>query len=130
QARSAAGHAHVRARSRARGSCMSGRRPPRAGAWPAPRGAERRPARDARAEEVRLYGMNACRAAFAHRPQALRKVYLTEARIPLLKDVLAWCVQHRLGYRVVEDADLERLTASRHHEGVCFDMLRALPLAF
>ena len=77
------------------------------------------------AREIRLYGLNACLAAFARRPEALRKVYLTEARIPALKPVLAWCVKHRLGYRVVEDADLDKLTSSRHHEGVCFEMLRA-----
>lgn len=89
---------------------------------------ERRPA-PARNEETRLYGLNACLAAFARRPQALRKVYLAEARIPALKAVLAWCVQHRLGYRVVEEGDLDKLTASRHHEGVCFDLAREEPLA-
>ena len=81
-----------------------------------------------RSEETRIYGLNACLAAFARRPEALRKVYLTEARIPALKQVLAWCVKHRLGYRIVEETDLEKLTASRHHEGVCFDMLRQAPL--
>lgn len=81
-----------------------------------------------RGAEIRLYGLNACLAAFAKRPDALRKVYLTEARIPALKSVLAWCVKHRIGYRVVEDADLDKLTASRHHEGVCFDLLRAPPI--
>jgi RNA methyltransferase, TrmH family len=86
-----------------------------------------RPSGDA-PREIRLYGLNACLAAFAKRPDALRKVYLTEARIPALKPVLAWCVKHRLGYRVVEDADLDKLTSSRHHEGVCFEMLRAAPL--
>jgi TrmH RNA methyltransferase len=83
---------------------------------------------DAAPREIRLYGLNACLAAFAKRPDALRKVYLTEARIPTLKPVLAWCVKHRLGYRVVEEADLDKLTSSRHHEGVCFEMLRAAPL--
>ena len=78
--------------------------------------------------EIRLYGLNACLAAFAKRPEALRKVYLTEARIATLKPVLAWCVKHRLGYRVVEEADLDKLTSSRHHEGVCFEMLRSAPL--
>jgi TrmH RNA methyltransferase len=87
------------------------------------------PPAPAPAREARLYGINACLAAFAKRPDALRKVYLTEARIPALKNVLAWCVQHRLGYRVVEEADLDKLTSSRHHEGVCFDMQRAPPLA-
>ena len=85
-------------------------------------------AAQAPARELRLYGLNACLAAFAKRPEALRKVYLTEARIPALKAVLAWCVKHRLGYRVVEEADLDKLTASRHHEGVCFDLQRTPPL--
>jgi TrmH RNA methyltransferase len=78
--------------------------------------------------ETRLYGLNACLAAFAKRPEALRKVYLTEARIPVLKPVLAWCVKHRLGYRIVEESDLDKLTSSRHHEGVCFEIVRSLPL--
>ena len=31
-------------------------------------------------DEVRLYGLNAVRAVFARRPDAIRKVYLAEAR--------------------------------------------------
>jgi TrmH RNA methyltransferase len=73
--------------------------------------------------EQRIYGLNACLAVFAKRPEALRKVWLLESRIPKLKSVLAFCVQHRLGYTVVEDDDLERLTGSAHHEGVCFGVL-------
>lgn len=80
------------------------------------------------AREQRLYGLNACLAAFARRPDALRKVYLVESRMGALKAVLAWCVQRRIGYRVVEAEDLDKLTASRHHEGVCFDLLRPEPL--
>jgi len=101
--------------------------PPRTNSpWPDMRG-DRAPAAQ-RGAESRLYGLNACLAAFAKRPDALRKVYLTESRIPALKAVLAWCVKQRIGYRVVEDADLDKLTASRHHEGVCFDLLRTPPI--
>ncbi|HTA65625.1 MAG TPA: TrmH family RNA methyltransferase [Xanthomonadaceae bacterium] len=85
------------------------------------------PPRTRREAEIRLYGVNACRAAFAHRPNDLRKVWLTEANIPAFKPVLAWCVQHRIGYRVVEDDEIERLTESSHHEGVCLAMLRREP---
>jgi TrmH RNA methyltransferase len=111
------------------------RRPPgRAGASPWPQQVPRPqqspaspgPARSS--AETRIYGLNACLAAFAKRPDAVRKVYLVESRIPALKPVLAWCVARRIGYRVVEDADLDRLTSSRHHEGVCFDLLRAPPI--
>lgn len=80
-------------------------------------------------DEMRVYGRNACLAVFAQRPQDLRKVYLLQARIPDLKTVLAWCVQKKLGYRVVENADLDKLTGSQHHEGVCFEVRRRVPLS-
>lgn len=86
---------------------------------------ERSPERTApprrNADEMRVYGINACLALFAKRPHDLRKVYLLESRIPQFKAVLAWCVQKKLGYRVVDNTDLEKLTASQHHEGVCFE---------
>jgi len=88
---------------------------------------EPRKPRPNRGEEIRIYGLNACRALFARRPHDLRKVYLLEPRIPDLQPVLAWCVQQRLGYRVVGNADLEKLTGSQHHEGVCFEVRRATP---
>jgi RNA methyltransferase, TrmH family len=75
-----------------------------------------------RESELRLHGLNACLVAFARRPQDLRKVYLTEARLGTLREVLAHCVRQRLGYRVVAEDDLQRLTGSTHHEGVCFEM--------
>ncbi|MBS0438638.1 MAG: rRNA methyltransferase [Proteobacteria bacterium] len=80
-------------------------------------------------DEMRVYGINACLALFAQRPHDLRKVYLLQTRIAELKTVLAWCVQKKLGYRVVENADLDKLTASQHHEGVCFEVRRRAPMA-
>ena len=88
---------------------------PGAGAPPPGRGSD----------ELRLYGWNAVQALFAHRPQALRKLYLTEALIPRMQPVLKWCVANRVGYRVVEDGDLNKLAATTHHEGLVADVLRA-----
>jgi TrmH RNA methyltransferase len=82
-----------------------------------------------RHEEQRLFGLNACVALFAKRPLDLRKVWLTEQRVSVLKAVLAFCVKQRLGYRVVETEDLDKLTGSQHHEGVCFDVARRAPLS-
>ena len=77
--------------------------------------------------ELRLYGFNAVQAVFAHRPQAIRKLYLSEARIPQLQPLLKWCVANRIGYRVVDEADLQKLASSTHHEGVIADVLRVEP---
>lgn len=81
------------------------------------------------ARELRLYGLNAVRAVFERRPDAIRKLYLSEARIPALQPLLKWCAANRVGYRVVEDDDLRKLAASSHHEGVVADVLREEPLA-
>ena len=86
------------------------------------------PPREQRHVELRLYGLNAVRAMFARRPQALRKLYLSQTRVPDLRPLLQWCVAHRVGYRVVEDTDLQKLAASSHHEGVVADVLREEPL--
>lgn len=74
---------------------------------------------------MRIHGINAVRAMFARRPEALRKLYLAEARIPQLQPLLRWCVEHRIGYRVVAEDDLRKLASSSHHEGVVADVLRA-----
>ena len=104
---------------------------PPAGPWHAGRTrpqqsvqAEQAPVHGHRDVELRLYGLNAVRAVFARRPQAIRKLYLTEPRIPQLQPLLKWCVANRIGYRVVEDTDLQKLAASSHHEGVVAEVLR------
>jgi TrmH RNA methyltransferase len=86
-----------------------------------------RPDRAARDVEVRVFGLNACRAVFEVRPGDIRKVYLLEARLPVLKDLLAWCAKSRIGYRLVGAEDLEKLTQTTHHEGLCMDVLRRPP---
>jgi RNA methyltransferase, TrmH family len=100
----------------------------RPGRGPAAR--EERPAHAAvHRDELRVYGYNAVQAIFARRPQSIRKLYLAEYRIPQLQPLLAWCVKHRVGYRVVEEADLGKLAASGHHEGVVAEVLKQEPLA-
>ncbi len=84
--------------------------------------------RDKRDVELRIYGFNAVQAAFAKRPQAIRKLYLLEARIPQLQPLLKWCVANRVGYRVVEETDLQKLAASSHHEGIVAEVLREEPV--
>lgn len=81
-----------------------------------------------RVAEARHFGLNACLAVFAQRPQSVRKVWLAEERIAALREVLAWCVARRIGYRVVDADELAKVSGSAHHEGVCMAVLRRAPL--
>ena len=99
-------------------------RPPRATPLP-PRDGGTLPPQGRGNDELRLYGWNAVQASFERRPQALRKLYLAEALIPRMQPVLKWCVANRVGYRVVEEGDLNKLAATTHHEGVVADVVRA-----
>lgn len=79
--------------------------------------------RPAKPREFRVYGFNACLAAFKARPEDIRKLWLLSSRIPKLQELLAFCVKNRIGYNVVENEDLEKLTGSAHHEGICLALL-------
>jgi TrmH RNA methyltransferase len=77
---------------------------------------------------LRVFGVNACLALHAKRPQAIRKAYLLESRVPQFKAVLADLAKRKIGYRLVQGDDLDKLTQSTHHEGVCLDVLRQFPV--
>jgi RNA methyltransferase, TrmH family len=80
-------------------------------------------------EESRIYGINACLAFFEHRLPLLVKVYLTERTAPKFGTVMKYCAAQRLVYRFVSDLELEKITGSNHHEGVCFVIKKSPVLA-
>lgn len=84
-------------------------------------GALRRPARE---PELRVFGVNACAALFARRPQAIRKVYLVREHLERFRALLAYCVRERIGYRFVSGDELVKITQSSHHEGICLAVRR------
>jgi TrmH RNA methyltransferase len=65
------------------------------------------------------YGRHACRAIFHNRPDAIIRVYLTNDLMGDLSPLMKFCAEKKLAYHVVTDADLEKITGSVHHEGVC-----------
>ncbi len=116
---------------------QSGTRPPFRTSPPLPRAIPERPRTLAPApaaspaqDEMKLFGRAACRAMFRARPEDIRKVYVTQPRAGEMRDVLAYCAKQRLSFLVVQNEDLERLTQSQHHEGVCFVVQRRLPPPF
>jgi TrmH RNA methyltransferase len=77
-----------------------------------------RPPRD-RDAEVKVCGRHACRALLARRPEQILRVYLVRELVEPFGDLLRTCARLRRPTRVVGADELERLTESRHHEGIC-----------
>jgi TrmH RNA methyltransferase len=72
-----------------------------------------------RTNESKVYGLQACRALFAKRPDDIIKVYLAENRQKTFADLLRWAASQRRAYKTVMTDELEKLTESVHHEGIC-----------
>ena len=70
-------------------------------------------------KEIKYYGVNACLALWRKRPQDIIRIYVLQDLIKPFGDVLKWAAAARKAYHVVEPVDLERLTESVHHQGVC-----------
>lgn len=80
----------------------------------------RTPARDEPRPEMKICGVNACHAVAASRPDDVRRVYIHSSLLPDFGPFLKHCAAARVAYHVVELEELERITQSTHHEGVCF----------
>lgn len=92
---------------------------------PTPRSPVKHP-RHENAPELKVSGLNACRALFRARPDDIRKVFVTDEVIPSVGDLLKWCAQQRIAYKVVGKDDLLALTDTPHHDGICL-LARLLP---
>jgi TrmH RNA methyltransferase len=73
----------------------------------------------ARAGEVKVHGQHACRALYARRAADILRVYVTREAATPFGDLLRACAEMRRPYRLVSAEELERITDSRHHEGIC-----------
>ncbi len=77
--------------------------------------------------ELRYHGKNACWALFQKRPEDIIRVYVLRELAPEYTELLEACAKERKSYHLVGQEDLERLTDSVHHQGVCV-IARTKPL--
>lgn len=78
---------------------------------------EARPKRSSRSE-TKVYGQNACRALWESRADAIIRVYVTPDKVKNFGNLLKWCAKNKKAYHVLEAAELEKVSASVHHEGI------------
>lgn len=81
-------------------------------------------------EESKVYGLHACLALFERRSHDIVKLYLSERRKFDAAPIVKWCAAERLAYKMVEEDDLEKITGSKHHEGICIVARRAPGMSF
>ncbi len=74
--------------------------------------------RHASKAEQKVHGVRACEALFGRRPGDIVRVYVSMARKPTFKKLLEHCAANRLGFQVVDEANLDRLAGGVHHEGI------------
>jgi TrmH RNA methyltransferase len=68
---------------------------------------------------VKVYGVHACLALHRARPEAVRRAFVARELVHQLGELLRDLAQRRVPYGVVEDDELERVSGSQHHEGIC-----------
>ncbi len=70
-------------------------------------------------KERKYYGIHACLALYENRPQDIIRVYLDKTNLKTFAPVLKWCAKEKKAYHIVETNELEKVSGSGHHEGVC-----------
>lgn len=71
-----------------------------------------------RAQERKVCGVRACEALMRHSRDSIRKVFLEKPRLEIFGELLAWCAKNKIGYKIVEPAELDKISGSAHHEGI------------
>ena len=78
-------------------------------------------------DEIKLCGYNACQKLHDTRPHDIIRVYLVEARLEEFSELVKSCCLKRKAYHVVTSEDMDKISGSTHHEGVCIIAKRRLP---
>lgn len=73
-----------------------------------------------RNEESKVYGEKACQRIFEKRPGAIIRAYFVQGITPRFKEALRWLAANRKAYHVVDAKELQKITGTEHHGGVCF----------
>ena len=70
-------------------------------------------------QESKICGKHASRALVSKRPGDIVRVFVLDTMTPEFGDLLKYCADQHLPYRVVGSAELEKVSGARHHEGIC-----------
>ena len=70
-------------------------------------------------DELKYYGIHACLFLCRHRPEDIIRLYLHTSNLKEFKPFLRYCAENKKAYHLVSNEELEKISGSVHHEGVC-----------
>lgn len=91
------------------------------------RNQQRPPPASRKLREVKIYGDSACAALWERRPDDIIRAYVLASKKGRWGPLLKWCAAQRRAYHLVEAEELQRVSGSQHHEGICL-LARERPL--
>ena len=81
-----------------------------------------------RAEEMKVYGEEACLALFAERPQAIVRLWATVAMSHKIGELLSYLAANKKAYHIVDNEEMALVSGSEHHGGICLLVKKSRPL--
>lgn len=80
-----------------------------------------------RAEEMKVFGANACLALFSQRPESIVRAWATVEMSHRLGEMFSYLAANKKAYHVVDRAELELVSGSEHHGGICLLVKKQRP---
>ncbi|MCX6989154.1 MAG: tRNA/rRNA methyltransferase [Chlamydiae bacterium] len=80
-------------------------------------------------KEIKYYGIHACLAVGRHRPGDIIRVYVHSSNLVAFRSVLKGCAEGKKAYHIVSNEELEKVSGSVHHEGVCILARESSPIS-
>lgn len=80
-------------------------------------------------KELKYYGIHACLSIGEHRPKDIIRVYIHSSNVKAFRPLLKWCAENKKAYHIVSNEELDKVSASVHHEGICILANESLPLS-
>lgn len=77
--------------------------------------------------EMKITGINACLMTYEKRPTDIIRAYVAEDNLKHFSKLLKYCAQNKRAYRIVPHEELNKITESTHHEGICL-LVKKIPL--
>ncbi|HBO39284.1 MAG TPA: rRNA methyltransferase [Pasteurellaceae bacterium] len=80
-----------------------------------------------RSEEMKVYGEGACLALFAQRPESIIRLWATVETAHKIGNIFSYLAANKKVYHVVDNQELELVSGTEHHGGICMLVKKARP---